>query len=83
MKNNTEIQQIIQNLSDTELLQIISECKQPSIDEDALIKKIVIEVFGGIDILLLQIQKLLWYILEEIVNRFKVLKEYTIQYNKK
>lgn len=63
------MKEIIQKLSDQELKQLIDEYHMSPIPEDALLRKIVIEYFGKIDIFTLQITMFLWPILQVVSER--------------
>ena len=63
------IKENLESLSDKELLQLINEIKLTVIPENALVRKILLDSFGEINILVLQIQQLLWPLLEIISER--------------
>lgn len=61
--------EIIEQLSDAELKQLIEEYKMDSVPDDALVRKIVPQVFGETNILVIQMQQLIWSILEVVSER--------------
>ena len=66
-----KVNNILKNLSDDKLLVLVEEIKNPVFPEDALIRKVILDAFGEINILALQINELLWPLLEVISERFK------------
>jgi hypothetical protein len=66
---NKNALEVIQKLSDKELKQLIEEYKSSNIPEDALIRKVVLEIFGEINIFVLQMNELLWPILDTVSER--------------
>lgn len=61
----------LQKLSDEQLMSLVEDFKKPSIPEDSLVREIVKEHFGEINILVLQMNQLLWPLIEVISERFK------------
>lgn len=64
------MKKIIENLSDEELLELLKEYRLQQIAEDSIVRKVVIECFGEINILPLQMNQLLWSIVEVLEERF-------------
>lgn len=64
------MKEIIEKLSDQELKQLIEEYHMSPIPEDALLRKIVMEYYGKIDMtFLLQMMTFLWPILQVVSDR--------------
>lgn len=68
------MKEIIEKLTDDELFQLVEELELLAIPEDALIRKIIIEGFGGVNIITLQIQILMPYITFALADRLKFYK---------
>jgi hypothetical protein len=68
----TSIKKILLHLTDDELLKLVEELKLPTIPEDALVRKIILEWQGEINILVLQMNQLLWPLLEEVSTRLEI-----------
>jgi len=67
----TNAKDVISKLTNDELLILVEEFKQITIPEESLTRKVVLEVFGKIDILVLQMNQLIWPILEVVTERLK------------
>jgi hypothetical protein len=61
----------MESLSNKELSDLIDELSNDSYDENSLIRKAVVECFGEENILVLQVNQLLFPLLKEINDRFK------------
>ena len=68
---NADALAIIGNLTDSELIQLINDYQLTQIPEDSIVRKVVIQCFGKEDILVLQMNQLLWYIILVMKKRFE------------
>ncbi len=61
--------EVISKLTNSEIIALVDEFKILEIPEDALTRKVVLDVYGEIDILYIQRNNLLWTILEVVTER--------------
>ena len=62
---------VISNLTDAELIELVNDLRLLTIPDDSIVRQVVIACFGEINILSLQLQHLLWPILDVMAIRFK------------
>lgn len=67
--NLPKAKEYFENMSDAELIAIKHEMEKSSFTEDSIIHKVIIDIFGKEDILVLQINQLLWPLLQVITDR--------------
>ena len=69
LQKNADV--VLKALSDEELLSFVEDCQKLSVPKNSIVRKVINDVFGKENIVVLQINELLWPMLLEVSERMK------------
>ena len=62
----------LKNLTNQELVELVDELQtKAQYDENSPVRKAILAIYGEINILVLQVQQIIWPVMLEVTNRFK------------
>lgn len=71
MAHNYKVNEYVQSLSDAEIIELVEDMKLSHIPHDSIVRRTVRNIFGQEDILILQMNQLIWPLLEVATERMQ------------